>query len=100
MSSWNHQSGSAKSGNAPEPHERQSSKGVSMIPLWSVVLAVAASAVVLFYFNQHLPPPEHRRPGWMTSHWMFVDTMVTGYLSGQISLDKAMSDGKKQISQI
>jgi multiple sugar transport system substrate-binding protein len=41
--------------------------------------------------------PFHPNPGQAQA---VVDTMVTGYLSGQISLDKAMSDGKKQISQI
>jgi ABC-type glycerol-3-phosphate transport system substrate-binding protein len=41
--------------------------------------------------------PFHPNPGQAQA---VVDTMVTGYLSGQISLAKAMSDGRRQIQQL
>jgi hypothetical protein len=86
MSSWNLQPGNApeegaRSGSAAAQHNHRDRDGLKMIPLWSVLLAVVASAAVLFYFNQHLPPVGHRRPGWMTSHWIFIYTMVTALAS-------------------
>lgn len=98
MTNWNPQSGGVESGagNAPEPHEQRNSKGLNLIPLWSVLLSVAASAAVLFFFNQHLPPPEHRRPGWMTSHWMFVYTMVTAVASYILMLGYVSRDVRRR----
>jgi hypothetical protein len=80
MSAWNLQSGGTQSGNAPEPSEQRASDGLRMIPLWSVLLAVAVSAGVLVYFN-HLPPPRHRQPGSLPMHWIFLYTIVSAVAS-------------------
>jgi len=87
---------SRQSADAPEPHQQRDRDGLKMIPLWSVLLAVAGALVVLFFFNQHLPPLEHRRPGWMASHWMFVYTMVTAVASYILLLGYVSRDARRR----
>lgn len=95
MSSWNLQSGGGQSGNAPEPHEQRDSTGLKMIPLWSVLLAVAASVIVLLYFN-HLPPPARRRPGTLPMHWIFLYTMITAVSSYMLMLGYVSRDVRRR----
>lgn len=46
-----------------------------MIPLWSIMLAVAVFLLALWWFN-HGPVPAHRRPGSLPMH------LITGYITG------------------
>lgn len=99
MSGWNLQSGTApagspRSGDAPE--QKPQRDGLNMIPLWSVVLAVVVSVGALIYFNHNMPPPKYRRPGWMTSHWIFIYTMVTALASYILMLGYVSRDVRRR----
>ncbi len=48
---------------------------LSMIPLWSVLLAVAVFLGSMYFFN-HGPAPAHRRPGSLPMH------LITSYITG------------------
>lgn len=96
MNGWNLQSGGAQSDGAPEPKQHRDRDGLRMIPLWSVLLAIVVSTSALIYFNQHLPPPSHRRPGWMTSHWIFIYTMVTALASYILLLGYVSRDVRRR----
>ena len=95
MSGWNLQSGHSQSGNAPEPHEQRDSTGLEIIPVWSVVLAVAVSIGVLLYFN-HLPPPARRRPGTLPMHWIFLYTMISAVASYVLLLGYVSRDVRRR----
>jgi len=84
---WNHQTADAS-----ESHEH--GDGLKMIPLWSVLLAIAVSVGVLIYFN-HVPPPR-RRPGSLPMHWIFMYTIVTTLASYILLLGYVSRDLKRR----
>lgn len=101
MSGWDLQSGTTPAGSprsedTPESKQRHDRDGLNMIPLWSVVLAVVVSVGAMVYFNQHLPPPSRRHPGWMTSHWIFIYTMVTALASYILLLGYVSRDVRRR----
>lgn len=67
---WNRRTSSA--GDAPETHEGDS---LRMIPLWSIILAIAVFVGSMYFFN-HAPAPRGRRPGSLPMH------LITGYITG------------------
>ena len=85
---------SSKSMDAPESRQNDAD-GLRMIPLWSVLLAIAVSIGVLLYFN-HLPPPAHRRAGTLPAHWIFLYTMISTLASYVLLLGYVSRDVKRR----
>jgi hypothetical protein len=56
------------------PREEGEGDSLKMIPLWSIVLAIAVFVGSMYFFN-HAPPP-HRRPGSLPMH------LIMGYTTG------------------
>jgi hypothetical protein len=69
--------------------------GLKMIPLWSILLAIAVSVGVLVYFNS-VPPPAHRRPGTLPAHWIFLYTMVSALASYILMLGYVSRDVRRR----
>jgi hypothetical protein len=77
--------------------EVEQGDGLSIIPMWSIVLAIVVFIGVQIYFNS-VPPP-HRRPGTLPMHLIFGYTTGTALASyvlliGYVSRDvrrRAMS---------
>jgi hypothetical protein len=84
-----------KSVDAPEPRQQGDGDGLKMIPLWSVLLAVAVSIGVLVYFNS-ISPPQHRRPGSLPMHWIFLYTMISALASYILLVGYVSRDVKRR----
>jgi hypothetical protein len=66
---WNHRTSESTDSRETE------GDSLRMIPLWSIVLAIAVFALSIWWFN-HGPPPRYRRPGTLPMH------LIMGYTTG------------------
>ena len=67
---WNHLTSETS-----QPREAGEGDSLRLIPLWSVVLAIAVFILSMWWFN-HGPPPVHRRQGSLPMH------LIMGYTTG------------------
>jgi hypothetical protein len=75
--------------------EETSDDGLRMIPMWSIVLAIAVFVAVEILLNSVAPPP-HRRPGSLPMHLIFSYTTGTALASYVLLVGYVSRDVKRR----
>lgn len=67
---------------------------LKLLPLWSVVLAIAVFAFSMWFFNHN--PPSHRRPGSLPMHAIMSYTTATALASYLLLVGYVSRDVKRR----
>jgi hypothetical protein len=76
----------SKDTDSSQPQEFGEGDSLKMIPLWSILLAIAVFALSMWWFN-HGPVPMHRRPGSLPMH------VIASYITGTTLASYALMIG-------
>jgi hypothetical protein len=85
----------ARSPDSPEPHELGEGDSLSMIPVWSIVLAVAVFALSIWFFIL-MPGPQHHHPGQLPMRLMVGYTTAAALASYALLVGYVSRDVKRR----